>query len=106
MKKIRLMFLALALVLAGTSSAYARDSFGFSINLGSPGFYGPPPVYYAPPPAVYYQPAPVYYHYYAPQAYYGPRAYYRSYEPRYRGHDRGYDRGSHRGWDGPGRGHR
>lgn len=101
MKKIRLMLLAFALVLAGTSSAYARDSFGFSINLGSPGFYGPPPVYYAPPP-VYYQPAPVYYHYYAPQAYYGPRVYSRPYYAP-RGY---YNRGPNRGWDGRGRGHR
>jgi hypothetical protein len=89
MKSIRLMFVALALVLAGTSSAYARDSFGFSINLGSPGFYGPPPVYYAPPP-VYYHPAPIYYRSY------GPSFYYRSYEPRHYGHRHH----GHRGWDG------
>jgi len=89
MKKIRLVFLALALVLAGTSSAYARDSVGFSVNLGFPGYYAaPPPVYYSAPPVVYYSPAPAYY------SYYGPSVYYRSYEPRFRY----YDRDFHHGW--------
>jgi hypothetical protein len=89
MKSIRLMFVAMALLLAGTSTAFARDSFGFSINIGSPGFYGPPPaVYYAPPP-VYYHPAPIYYRSY------GPRAYYKHYEPRrYHGHGHGNHRGA------------
>ena len=89
MKKIRLVFLALTLMLAGASSAYAHDSFGFSFNLGPPVYYAAPPVvYYSPPPAVYYSPFPSYY------SYYGPSVYYRSYEPRYH-HDRGY----HRDWD-------
>lgn len=97
MKKIRLVFLALALMLAGASSAYAHDSVGFSVNLGFPGYYAAPPpvVYYSPPPAVYYSPVPAYYNYY------GPSVYYRSYEPRYY-HDRGY----RRGWDDHRGGHR
>jgi len=90
MKKIRLVFVALALALAGTSSAYAHGSVGFSVNLGFPGYYAAPPaVYYPAPPVVYYSPAPAYYNYYAPAAYYRP------YEPRYHYYDRGY----HRGWD-------
>ena len=68
MKKIYLV-LGLALVaLAGTTSAEAHDSIGFSITLGAPVYYvGPPvvyaspPVYYSEPPVVYYEPAPVYY---------------------------------------------
>ncbi|HLD09077.1 MAG TPA: hypothetical protein VJB68_03430 [Methylophilaceae bacterium] len=90
MNKIRLVFLALILMLAGTSSAYARDSFGFSINLGAPGYYAAPPVYYSAPPVVYYSPAPVYYQSYGPSVYYRPY-----YEPRHHY----YDRGHHRGWD-------
>ncbi len=94
---------ALALVtgmvgLAGIAgNANAQDSFAFSINLGGPAYYGPPPVYvvpppvrYAPPPAVYYQPAPVYY---------GPREFVRyGDEPRrFYGH---HDNGFHNGWHG------
>ena len=96
MNKIRLVFLALILMLAGASSAYAHDSFGFSFNLGAPVYYAAPPVvYYSPPPAVYYSPAPVY-----DQAY-GPSVYYRHYESRYH-----HDRGNHRGWDDHRGGHR
>lgn len=96
MKKIRLVFLTLILVMAGTSSAYARDSVGFSINLGFPGYYAAPPVvYYSPPPVVYYGSAPAYYNYYAPTAYYRP------YEPRFQH----YDRGHHGGWDNHRGGH-
>lgn len=94
MKIIRLTLMALVLVLAGTSSAYAHGSVGFSINLGYPAYYAAPPVvYYSPPPVVYYDPAPVYYSY----GYYGPRAYFNYYDaPRFRHH---HDNGFHRGWD-------
>jgi hypothetical protein len=97
MKKLRLALLAFALLLAGTSTAFARDSFSFGLNIGGPAYYGPPPaVYYAPPPpVVYYGPAP-YYRHYAPRAYYRPY-----YAPRAY-----YNHGPYRGWDGHGRGHR
>ena len=87
--------LGLALIaLAGTTSAEAHGSIGFSITLGAPIYYGgppvvyaPPPVYYSEPPVVYYEPAPVYS---------VPNGYIRYYEePRYR-HDYGHRRGGHR----------
>lgn len=80
MKKTYIVFWAGVLGLAGiVSNADAHDSVGFSINLGGPAYYAPPPVYYVPPPpVVYYRPAPVYY---------GPSAYF-SY----------HDNGLHRGW--------
>ena len=87
MKVIRSTLLGLALM-AATGSAFAHGGgVGFSISIGSPGYYyGPPVVAYAPPPVVYYSPPAVYYRDYA------PRVYYRSYAPRYRyGHE-------HRGW--------
>lgn len=74
MKKLHSVLLALTLAVAGTTSAYAHDSFGFSINLGGPAYYAPPVRYYAPPPVVYYRPAPIYY---------GPQAYYSYQEPHY-----------------------
>jgi hypothetical protein len=98
MKKIHLMLLALALALAGTSSAYARDSFSIGLNVGGPAYYGPPPVvYYRPAPPVVYYPAPGYYnHYYAPRAYYRPY-----YAPRPY-----YNHGPRGGWDDRRGGHR
>jgi len=77
MKTIRLALVTIGLALAA-SSAFARDSFSFGINIGGPGYYAPPPVrYYPAPPPVYYAPPPVYYSP-APRAYYAPapRAYY------------------------------
>jgi hypothetical protein len=94
MKMFRLLLLTLALAIGGMSSAYARDSFGLSLNIGIPGYYAEPPVvYYAPPPAVYYTPAPTRY-YYAPRAefYYSePRHYHRrhhDWNDRYDRHER------------------
>lgn len=77
MKAIR--FALLAALLAFAPSSFARDSFGFSINIGSPGYYAPPPVYYySPPPVVHYYGPPVQYRYYSPppKAYYTPRAHF------------------------------
>lgn len=99
MKKIRFALLGLVLAIGGTTSAYAHDSVGFSLNFGAPAYYAGPPVYYAPPPVVYYRPAPVYY-----GGYYGPSASFRYYEPRrfWYDHDDGFRHDWHRhhrhGW--------
>ncbi len=73
MKIIHSAILALTIGAATMTSAQARDSFSFGLNIG--GY--PPPVYYAPPvvyynePVVYYQPVPRYYSY-APYHNYAP----------------------------------
>ncbi|CAG0992676.1 hypothetical protein MTYP_02368 [Methylophilaceae bacterium] len=96
MKIMRFILASAIIVLGASSSAYARDSVGFSISIGSPGYYyAPPPVYYHAPPVVYYRPAPVYHHYYS-----APRAYYHYDKPRIRhdyrhGHKQGWGRGHH-----------
>ena len=72
MKKTYLIILlAVCTMIANVSKADAHESLGLSLNIGSPFYYGPapvyvapPPVYYTPPPTVYYRPAPGYY--YAP----------------------------------------
>ena len=71
MNKIRLALAAGVLALAGTTSAYAGGDVGWSISIGSPGYfhrYHAPRVYYEPrvvyEPRVYYEPAPIYFHYY------------------------------------------
>lgn len=94
--------------LAGAvGEAVAHDSVGFSISIGAPVYYDPPPVYYVAPPAVVYQPAPVVYYRPAP-VYYGPSAFisfgngHRRYgEPLYYfGHrDFGFHGGGHRHHD-------
>lgn len=95
MKKIRFVLLGLVLAVAGTTSAYAHDSVGFSLNFGAPAYYAGPPVYYSPPPVVYYRPAPVYYGGYY-DGYYGPSASFRYYEPHRFWRDR--DDGFRHGW--------
>lgn len=97
MKTPHQILLALALAVAGTTSAYAHGSVDFSISLGAPAYYYEPPVVYAPPPVVYYEPAPIYYRNYSPAPY--VRYYY---EPRYRDYRRhDWDRGWRRhGWRG------
>lgn len=99
MKAIR--FALLAVLLAFAPSSFARDSFGFSINLGLPGYYAPPPVYYySPPPVVYHHAPSVYYRYYSPppKAYYTPRAHF-NYGGHYNNH------GNRHGHHNPGHGH-
>lgn len=97
MKRIGFSLAAGLLALAASSGAYAHDSVGWSISIGSPGvYYAPPPVVYAPPPAVYYESAPVYLHYYSPAPrirYYTPRYYYRGER------DHGYRHYRGHGWD-------
>ena len=67
----------LALIAAGLAAAavpvasFAGGSnVGFSIAIGGPAYYPPPPVVYYPPPPVLYYPPPVAYYprpyYYAP----------------------------------------
>lgn len=93
MRKLHLTLVAGLLALAAATNASAHDSFGFSINLGVPGYYAGPPVVYAPPP-VYYRPPVVYYQ--PEPVYYGPSFYYRYYDgPRFR-----YDHGDRHGWRG------
>jgi hypothetical protein len=49
------------IVAAPLSSAHGRPEVNWSLSIGSPGIYTPPPVIYAPPPpVVYIQPEPVY----------------------------------------------
>ena len=98
MKTLRLILLAAALAVGGMGSAYARDSFGLSVNIGIPGYYAAPPaVYYAPPPVVYYEPAPIRY-YYEPSAriYYGEPRHYYGHNHQWRD-NRHYDRHHHHG---------
>ncbi len=92
MKKIRFSLIAIAIGICGTTGAYAHDSVGFSLNIGSPGYYYDPPVYYAPPPVyyarppVYIPPAPVYFEPY------GPRVYFRNDDWRFRHGPHGWGR--------------
>jgi hypothetical protein len=116
MKIFHSAILALAIGAASITSAQARDSFSFGLNIG--GGY-PPPVYYAPPityynpPVVYYSAAPGYYG----QSYYGqPVVSYQYYNDGNRGHHDGWghEGREHHGWGherrehgdwGHGRGH-
>ncbi len=98
MKKFILTLLALAGGLVATG-AQAHDSVGFSISIGSPGYYAEPPVYYAPPPVVYYsRPSVVYYEPTPVYRYYTPRAgFYYDDGPRFR-HPPGHGWGRHHRW--------
>ena len=89
MKILRTTLAALVLAAASIGSAWAHDGsgVGFSINIGTPGYYSAPPVVSYGPPVVYYSAPPVVYY-----RNYAPRAYYRSYAPH-----RYYER-SHRDW--------
>ncbi len=107
MKIFHSAILALAIGAASITSAQARDSFSFGLNIG--GY--PPPVYYAPPvtyynpPVVYYSAAPGYYG----QGYYNsaPVVSYQYYNDGNRGrHDGwGHERHEHHGWGREGRDH-
>jgi hypothetical protein len=103
MKTIRLMFAAMLLALAGTGSAYAND-VGFSISIGSPYHYGPPPVYYGPPPVYHHHTPRIYYHYDRPHYghHFGGGHHYRGHGGH---HFRGHGNHHFRGHGGPGRGH-
>jgi hypothetical protein len=75
MKKTQFGLLTLLLGMSLSTSVFAHDSIGFSLNIGEPYYYDPQPVYYAPPPVVYYEPRPVYheYSYSNPKVYFYPR---------------------------------
>ena len=45
----------IALVLLAGGSAFAQTRFSFSIGTGGPGYYAPPPVYYAPARPYFYR---------------------------------------------------
>jgi hypothetical protein len=93
MNKTQLGFLALLLGVSISTPVFAHDSIGFSVNFGSPYYYGPPPVYYSPPPVVYYEPRPVYREYYSAN----PNAYYYSRDNRYDNNDGWRGRHGHHG---------
>lgn len=65
MKKLSVFLFPLAIAAGAVAlapSAMARDRVDWSISIGSPGYYGPPPpVVYSPPPVVYAPPPPVVY---------------------------------------------
>jgi hypothetical protein len=74
MRKV-LLGLAVAAIGLGASGAAPAQAQGFSITVGTPGYYGPPAPVYSPYPRyrpVYYRPAYPRYPAYVP-AYYGPR---------------------------------
>ena len=87
MRKIQFGLLALLLGMTVSTSSFAHDSIGFSLNIGRPYFYSPP-VYYSPPPLVYFEPRPIYREYYSSS----PNVYY------YPGVDRYYDYNDWRGY--------
>jgi len=106
MKILRSAVLALTIGVACISSAQARDSFSFGLNIGGYGY--PPPVYYAPPvtyynpPVVYYSAAPRYYNY-------EPAVSFGYFDDGFRGHRRGWSHEEHEehehgGWGHEGRG--
>ena len=75
-QKLALGSFALLAASVALGAPWAQARVDVDIGVGLPGFYAPPPVYYAPPPPVYYAPPPpVYYappaYYYAPGPYYG-----------------------------------
>lgn len=98
MKVFRSLLVVLAIGAASLSSAQARDSVSFSINLGGPGYYAYPAVtHYVAPQAVYYPTQRIYYS--APYAYY-PAAgygggYYYSGPRHYGGHHQHRGHGHH-----------
>ena len=63
MKKTQLGLLAVLLGIGYSTTGFTHDSIGFSLNIGQPFYYGPPPVYYSSP-VVYYEPRPDYREYY------------------------------------------
>ena len=107
--------IALAIVAATSSSAYARDYYSVGINVGNYGYpaayssnysagysnyYAPPNVVYYGAPVVHYQPVVRY----VPVNVYGGHQYYQSGHHGYRGyhnngyrghHERGHDFGRH-----------
>lgn len=82
MKTLRIVMLTAALSVGGMGSAYARDSFGLSVNIGIPGYYA------APPAVVYYEPAPVRYYGAPARIYYSEPRHYYGHDHKWRGHDR------------------
>ncbi|MGB6054344.1 MAG: hypothetical protein WBG17_03790 [Burkholderiaceae bacterium] len=59
MNLIRSLFVPLALAASAAAvapSAMAGNHVDWSVSIGTPGYYGPPPVVYAPPPPVIYAP--------------------------------------------------
>ena len=95
-KNYLIILLAICTMAANVSKANAHDSVGFSLNIGAPYLYGPPPVYvapppvyYGPPPAVYYRPAPIYY---------GPRISYDYYDRPARHWQGGHRYKHHKHW--------
>lgn len=108
MKNIRIFLIALAAgigTLAVAPAASAHAQIGWSVNIGTGGYYAPPPVVVYPPPVVYgpppvvYAPRPVY-PVLAPGVVYRSPGYIYNYGYRYRGHPwRGHGWRHHRDRD-------
>ena len=103
MKVFRSLLVVLAIGAATLSSAQARDSISFALNIGGPGYYAyPAEVQYVAPPVVYYPGYSVYYDTPYAYQYYYPATVYRGgygvYGGYYSGHHhhRGY--GHHDGY--------
>lgn len=64
MNIIRIFLVPFAIIGAGAMAlapnAMARDQVNWSISVGTPGYYAPPPVIYRQPPVIYAPPQPVY----------------------------------------------
>ena len=98
MRKLLLGFFGALLGLASLAAAPSpAEAQGFSVTIGTPGYYGPRPVYRSYPRyrPVYVRPAPVYVR---PRPVYVRQNYYR---PAYYGESRCTVR-MHRYWDGYG----
>jgi len=97
MRVIRSLLVVLAIGVATLSSAQARDSVSFSLNIGAPGYYAyPAEVQYVAPPAVYYPGYSVYYDTPYAYRYYYPAAVYRGSYGVYGGYYSGHHH--HRGY--------
>ncbi|ACT48805.1 hypothetical protein [Methylotenera mobilis] len=104
MKVLRSLLVVLALGAATLSSAQARDSVSFALNIGGPGYYAypaavqyvAPPVAYYPGYSVYYDTAPYAYQYYYPATVY--RGGYGFYGNYYSGRHHHHGDGRHGGY--------
>ncbi|RJG05035.1 hypothetical protein D3870_02495 [Noviherbaspirillum cavernae] len=90
-------------MLACAAPAMAHGSVQWSVTVGTPGYYGPPPAVVYPPPAVVYPQSSPFYYGTPPSAFYPPPPIYVQppaviYVPQ-RPHDWGRGTWEHRGHD-------
>jgi len=104
MKVLRSLLVVLAIGAATLSSAQARDSVSFALNIGAPAYYAypaevqyvAPPVAYYPGYSAYYDAPPYAYQYYYPATVY--RGGYGFYGNYYSGHHHHGGYGHHGGY--------